>query len=471
MVSKRKKIFFIIAGAIIVVVFAVPALLLNLNIFKSRIETAASKASAMDVQIKGGINVALFPHFAVSLKDVSVRNGKADIFSVKVIKAGLNLAALVHRKIEISRIALVKPVVSVVRYKNGTFNFKATGASAEKFAVEKISVVGGKLAYTDEKSGEKLQASGFNADIRSFSYSGADPLKNISFAADIKCKSLNINRFTLSNLVATISMASGVFDMKADKMSIFGGTGNATVHADMAEKSGRYQTTAVLNRFMLDELVKPFSPGNRNMEGAADFSADLTTAGNNAGEIKRSLNGVISLKGENIALNGMDIDGFIAKYEKSQKFNLVDAGAFALAGPFGPAVTKGRDFRNVYKESQGGKGVIKKLSSVWKIKNGVAQAADVALASKKNRIAVKGGLNFNNSRFTEITIAVLNGQGCAIYTQKVSGPFNKPQVSKVGVLKTLTGSVSNAAKKAWKFIRNDKSEKCAVFYSGSVAHP
>jgi len=35
-----------------------------------------------------------------------------------------------------------------------------------------------------------------------------------------------------------------------------------------------------------------------------------------------------------------DIDALIPKYERSQNFNLVEAGAFFLAGPFGPALTK-----------------------------------------------------------------------------------------------------------------------------------
>jgi hypothetical protein len=46
--------------------------------------------------------------------------------------------------------------------------------------------------------------------------------------------------------------------------------------------------------------------------------------------------------------------------------------------------------------------------------------------------------------------------------------FRTPQVEKVSILKSITGSLSNALLDARHFIRG---EKCEVFYSGSVAQP
>jgi AsmA protein len=166
-------------------------------------------------------------------------------------------------------------------------------------------------------------------------------------------------------------------------------------------------------------------------------------------------------------LYNMDIDALIPKYERSQNFNLVDVGAFFLAGPFGPVLTKSYNFGSLYEELQGGKGNIRMFISIWKVKRGIADATDVALATKKYRIAMKGGLNFNNDRFDNVTVAVLDKRGCAVYSQKVHGPFRKPKIEKVSILKSISGSVSNALKDAWKFIGGE----CAVFYSGSVAQP
>jgi hypothetical protein len=190
--------------------------------------------------------------------------------------------------------------------------------------------------------------------------------------------------------------------------------------------------------------------------------------GKSADEAKRSLNGDLSLNGENLMLYSIDIDAFIMKYERSRNFNLVDLAAFLLAGPIGPVLTKSYNFARLYEESQGGKGIVRKLVSVWKVKNGIAEARDVALASKKQRIAMTGGLNFINERFVDVTVAVLDKQGCAVYSEKVHGPFRKPQIEKESAFKSIAGSVLNPLGDAWKFLQG---QECTVFYSGSVAQP
>lgn len=167
-------------------------------------------------------------------------------------------------------------------------------------------------------------------------------------------------------------------------------------------------------------------------------------------------------------LDNIDIDALIMKYEQSQNFNLLDVGAFLLAGPFGPVLTKSYHFASLYEESQGGEGTLIKLVSVWNLENGIAGAQDVAFASKKNRIAMKGGLDLINERFVDATIAALDKRGCAVYHEKVHGPFRKPQIEKQSIFKSVAGSVLNPLEDAWKFIHG---EQCTVFYSGSVAQP
>jgi len=81
---------------------------------------------------------------------------------------------------------------------------------------------------------------------------------------------------------------------------------------------------------------------------------------------------------------------------------------------------------------------------------------------------MKGGLNFINEQFVHVTVAVLDKRGCAVYSEKVQGPFRKPQIEKESVFKSIAGSVLKPLGDALKFIQG---EKCTVFYSGSVAQP
>jgi len=39
-------------------------------------------------------------------------------------------------------------------------------------------------------------------------------------------------------------------------------------------------------------------------------------------------------------------------------------------------------------------------------------AQDVAMATKQNRVALKGGLDFVNERFDNVTIALIDTRGC-----------------------------------------------------------
>jgi uncharacterized protein involved in outer membrane biogenesis len=477
MASIRKKVLFITTGVITIVVFAgILALLFNIKAFKPQIEAAASTALGMDVRIKGRMGIALFPCFGLSLKDVNVRNRGLDIVTIEKMRIGLKLIPLVRSEIKITQIGLVRPVFSIVQSKNGMLNLEKPGPTSggKLFAVKKISISQGSLVYTDETSSETIEVGDLDLSIRNLSSSGtdsSDPFKNISFTGDTRCKILKIYNFTLMNLVMRAAGEKGILDINPVSMNIFGGTGNGSIHVDLTGPSPHYRVIYTLNRARIEELLQLYllkKIPRKIIEGPINFSADLTAMGKSADEVKRSLDGNLSLNGENMMLYNIDIDALVMKYERSHNFNLVDVGAFLLLGPFGPVVTKSYNFARLYEESQGGQGIIRKLVSVWKVTNGIAEARDVALASKKQRIAMEGGLNFINERFVDVTLAVLDKRGCSVYSEKVRGPFRNPQIEKESAFKSIAGSVLNPLGDAWDFIQG---EECTVFYSGSVAQP
>ena len=88
----------------------------------------------MEVRIKGRLGIALVPGIGISLKNISVRNGGAEVVTVEKMKIGLEFMALTRREIRITRIGLIKPVFSLVRYKNGMVNYERPGPAV----VEKL---------------------------------------------------------------------------------------------------------------------------------------------------------------------------------------------------------------------------------------------------------------------------------------------------------------------------------------------
>lgn len=81
---------------------------------------------------------------------------------------------------------------------------------------------------------------------------------------------------------------------------------------------------------------------------------------------------------------------------------------------------------------------------------------------------MKGRSDFIIERFIGAAVTALDKRGCAVYHEKVHGPFRKPQIEKQSIFKSVAGSVLNPLEDAWKFIQG---EQCTVFYSGSVAQP
>ena len=89
------------------------------------------------------------------------------------------------------------------------------------------------------------------------------------------------------------------------------------------------------------------------------------------------------------------------------------------------------------------------------------------MATRENRVALKGGLDFVNERFKEVTVAVIDAQGCAMAQEKIRGPFDRPEVEKPSVATSLAGPALRLLKQAQSLFGG----KCDVFYAGSVAPP
>ncbi len=474
MAKRKKKVLWIGGGVVLgLIILIVLVLLFGSKALKPRIEATASSALGMDVRVQGGVSVSLFPVFGASLSGITVKNAGADVATMASVKIGLKFLPLIRGRVEITGLELVKPVISIVRQKNGKLNIEAKTQggrpSGNPVTVRKLAISHGSLHYTDLESGGRIELDGVDITAGGLSAGGTgDLLKSLSFTDDIRCRTIRAGNLTLTDLVMRVTGRNGVFDVSHARMSQFGGTGSGTLHADFTGTEPHFRATFTLSRLKIEELLQ--EPANaKNTEGFADFSADLTAMGKSALELKRSLSGQVSLNGENIRVNNVDIDGLISALERSQHFNLVDVGGYFLAGPWlGMALTRGYKFADLYKESLGGKAVIVKLVSVWRVGNGVAEAVDVAMTTKKQRIAMKGGLNFVNERFEEVIVAVLDKRGCAVYSQKIHGPFSRPEIGTISTLRSFTSPLTNLLRSAKKLI---EPGHCAVFYTGSVAAP
>jgi len=472
--GKKWKFALVAAGGLFaLLILAVAALVFfaDVNAHKPWLEAVASDALGMEVRIAGKLGIGFFPGFHVTLEDVTIRNRGADVASAKETILGIELLPLLHKEVRVVKIGMKRPRVSIEQDSDGKFNFeerKETNGSRFFLDAKRISLSDGVLVYTDKITGEVFEAGDFKLDVSRLRFTGGKTpgfLKNLSFAGEFACKEFHKGGVAVSNLKLHIEGKDGVLDLNPVTMRLFGGQGSGSLRADLSGSVPRYHVRYSLSRFRIEEFLKALSPG-KIAGGSMDFSSSLSTQGKTMHEMKRNANGEVSLRGENLMLDGIDLDRTFSRYEASQSFNLVDVGAFFFAGPFGPLITKGYNFGSLFVGS-GGSSRIGVLVSDWKVERGIAQAKDVAMATNENRIALVGSLDYVNQRFNDVTVAVVDGKGCAKLRQKIRGPFRKPEVEKVSVLQSAAGPLLNLFKQAGKLFR----QPCEVFYAGSVAPP
>ena len=482
MAKYRKIALFVAGGLFAVLLLAAVALTLfvDVNAHKPRLEAAASDALGMEVRIGGRMGIGLFPGFHVTLEDVRIRNRGADVASAKKAILGIELLPLLHKEVRIVKIGMKRPQFSIEQDSDGKFNFEtpeeeagkkmAGEADGTRFSlnVTKISLSDGALFYADKKTGEELEAGDFHLDVSRLRFTGgkkSDLLKNLSFSAEFACKEFRKGSLAVSNLKLRIEGKDGVLDLHPVTMFLFGGQGSGSIRADFSGSVPQYHVRYSLSKFRIEEFLKTLSP-KKAAEGSMDFTAILSMGGKTASEMKQTADGEVSLRGENLTLDGVDLDRTFSRYEASQSFNLVDVGAFFFAGPFGLLITRGYTFAGLF-HGPGGSSRIPVLVSDWKVERGVARAKDVAMATNENRIALVGSLDFTNERFDDVTVAMVDGKGCATVRQRIRGPFLKPEVEKLSFLQSAAGPVLKLLKEAKDLFGG----KCEVFYTGSVAPP
>ena len=468
-----KKPFFVVGGAaglLLVIALAAP-LFLDINLHKSRVETAASEKLGMDVRIGGRMRMGFFPGFHVSAEDVRILNEQTEaIASAHRTRLGIDLLPLLRKRFRLSSVDLTQPMLSIQRDSEGRFNverLKTTLLGALDGA--KVSIADGTLHYADSSSGAAIEATGFDlrvSRLRFVERKSPQFWKRLSMEAEIACDSIRTMDFSVSTVTVSARAKDGIVTLEPVTMNVFGGQVAGSLRGEFARTAPVYDIRCSLPRFRVEEFLKRLSPDGA-AAGAMDFTANLTMNGRSRDALMRSATGAMSLRGENLTLIGNDLDRTISRFESSQSFNFVDVGALFFAGPLGLAVTKGYNFASLFRGSEESS-QIRSLVSDWGIERGVAHAKDVAMATTENRLALTGSLDFVNARFDDVTVAVIDAKGCATVRQVIHGSFAQPVVEKPHILTSLAGPVLKLYRQTRGLF---PAAPCEGFYLGSVAAP
>lgn len=452
----------LVAGGLLLLVYA--------NVGKARLEAAASGALGMEVTVGGRLGIGLFRGMLVTLEDVHIRNRGSDLASAKQARIEIALLPLLKGALQIEKMALQHATIFIEKDRDGRFNFEQAEAAAATLPAldwPNFSLSHGTLVYADQRSGGRFEAADCRLQMHRLRLSGgqrADFIKALSFTAELACGEVRNEGFTVSDLKLSAAANNGVFDVSPVTTRIFGTPGSGSIQADVSGAVPHYRIQYSLPQFPIEEFFKAIAR-QQVAAGRMDFSANLSMHGSGS-ELRKTLQGTVSLHGKNLTLRGRDLDGTLSRFESSQNFNLVDVGAFFFAGPLGVVLTKGYNFANIV-QGTGGSSEIRTLVSDWNVEHGVAQAKDVAMATKENRIALRGGLDFVNGRFDDVTMALVDAKGCAKVRQRISGTFQNPLVEQPSLLASLTGPARRLLQRGRELLGG----RCEVFYAGSVPAP
>src|SRR6202044_1227015 len=145
---------------VILVGLIVSSWLLNRDALRKAVEAQIRAVTGLDLVVKGGTDISVFPGSYVSFHDVGLKGGAAadPALTVDVLTANLRLLPLLLQRFEIADVMMLRPTIRVVRDINGDSNWtpfigtitRTMKPGAEnQLSFSEIRIQDGTLSYED----------------------------------------------------------------------------------------------------------------------------------------------------------------------------------------------------------------------------------------------------------------------------------------------------------------------------------
>jgi hypothetical protein len=272
MTPKQKKILLVsgcIVALLILVIIAL-VLFINVNVYKPRIEAAASDAIGMDFKIGGAMRIVLLPRFGISLENVLIKKGEMDFLSAQKVRIGLKLLPLIKHEARISEFTIIKPKITIERDKNGRFNFEGPmqkPAKEERLPVALLTmgsfvISKGELVFLDRISNARTELNSIDLNIKDLSFTAERShglLQNISFSGNFQCESLKTKDFEVKNIRFDMKGKDGIFDINPVVMDFFGVAERGSIKVDITGEKPLFSAQYTASKFYLGRFWEAVS--------------------------------------------------------------------------------------------------------------------------------------------------------------------------------------------------------------------
>ena len=287
-------------------------------------------------------------------------------------------------------------------------------------------------------------------------------LKATKFAGSTTIKSINLPDHQFENLQANLSNDHGLIKSDPIELEYFGEQTRLGLDWDLRKNIEIIQMRVEMPDLNVGRSLKR-TDENDIFNGLLKLKGEFEARGADRSEMVKNVSGSFIMQGTNLTLKGVDFDKALDEFGKMGAYGFNDFAALITLGPLGTVVSHGYDQLEALEKIMAAEGdsMIQQLVSDWKVKKGVAHASDVAFSTQRHRVAIAGSLDFPNTRYRNVTIAVVDPNGCIVNKEIVDGPFENPEVEETGVIQR---TVIRPLKKYLK-------PECEPFYDGSVPHP
>lgn len=437
---------------------------------KPHFENAVSNTLGMKSTI-GNLHFSLWPP-SISAGTIEIEQDGFTVARFATITADLNLLSLIKGQVQFSELKLVKPEITIKHPGNGTWNVNIPKSEKNKniginLLPSVFSIQDGSLNLYKGENIMEIQGINVTArDLVLVKDSSRRWFLGLSIKGNLNCKEFRWNKIIIRDFTSQLKGSKGRYIFDPIIFKVFGGSAKGKIETEMVDKDPIIISHLKLSRLNIEEYFAAIL-NEKLVSGEMELVLDIKAKVEEKQGLLNSITGNAIMKGQNLNIAQFDLDKLLDHYMKTQSFNLVDIGAFAFMGPFGPALTKAHDYSGLI-DRAGGSTELRQLMSHWDINKGKFMAQDVALATKKNRVVLSGGIDFVGRLFQNLKVAVVDANGCALISQEMNGPFDNPEVKKPNFIKTVTGPIDTFIKETMDIV---EKKDCEVIYNGSVTAP
>ena len=271
----------------------------------------------------------------------------------------------------------------------------------------------------------------------------------------------------LQNSHLEAKLSKGVINVEQARALLWKKPLNLSARIPFVDLTQAVQITSYQSQLDIKKLMHVFEASAYNWQGTLELNGNAQFVMTAPME---TLQSELSLDSRSLALQGLNLDALFQGFVDSQETSLTDAGTFLLGGPLTLFTSRLTSLTRGARSGLKGRSQIEHFNAKIRMQGPEVEIREAAIAMQKHRAAFEGKLNLETQKFNNLTLAVLDHQGCARVSENFNGSFHAP----VGAIsRSLVGALVNpfldVAMATSQIITGNN--KCKPFYRGPVAHP